>query len=127
MSGNGGDRGDGYTARRTKRQPGNQTQGGADGPGSEQGDPCNIVQQAPLNSPRADVIETLSVGDELAVSLNTGGDHPVLEVISRAGAAGALTHRGHLKIIECIEGGREYKAVVLSVSGGAVQVRVELK
>ena len=127
MSGSGGGRRDDYPTRRPKRPSGGQPQGGANGQGGEEGNPCDIVQQASLNSPRADVIETMSVGDVLAISLNLGGDRPVLEVVSPSGVAGALTHRGHLTLIECIEKGREYKAVVFSKSGGAVEVRVEPK
>lgn len=125
MSGSGRDRDD-YPVQRPKRPSDGQPQDGANGREPEDRDPCDIVQQAPLNSPKADVIETISVGDVLAVSLNLRGDRPVLEVVSSAGVAGALTHRGHLRVIQCIEDGREYKAVVLSISGGVVQVRVEL-
>ena len=113
MSGSGGSRGDDYP-RSTPIQP------------VEDGDPCDIIHRAPLNSPRPAVIATISVGEVLSVNLNLSGARPVLEVVAPSGVAGALTHRGHLTIIECIQSGRDYNAVVLSKSGGMVEVRVEL-
>ena len=113
MSGSGGSREDDYTSS-TPTQP--------DG----DGDPCDIVHRAPLNSPQPAVIETISVGEVLSINLNLDGARPVLEVVAPSGVAGALTHRGHLTIIECIQSGRDYNAVVLSKSGGMVEVRVQL-
>ena len=113
MTGSGGSRQDDYP-RSTPIQPEGVS------------DPCNIVQRAPLNSPRPDVIAKISVGEVLSVNLNLSGVRPVLEVVAPSGIAGALTHRGHLTIIECIQSGRDYNAVVLSKSGGMVEIRVEL-
>ncbi|TCP65385.1 hypothetical protein [Sphingomonas sp. PP-CE-1G-424] len=39
--------------------------------------------------------------------------------------AGSLTFLGHLYLIDCIEQGHSYEAVVLNISGGAVQLRIE--
>jgi hypothetical protein len=119
MSGNSGDRDD------TNR--GNQPTGSGGGGGSGgQSDPCQIVAPAPLNSPKPSVVATLVPGQILDVFLNTGGQRPVLEVRTATGAvAGSLTHVGHLTLIGCMQQGWAYQAVVLSVSGGAVMVRVE--
>ena len=70
-------------------------------------------------------MNTLTVGDILQVSLNESSGRPVLEVISNAGVAGALTHTGHVKLIDCIRQGNSYVAVVLSKSGGAVDLQVQ--
>ena len=39
--------------------------------------------------------------------------------------AGSLTHRGHVEIIDCIDAGNAYEAVVVQKSGGIVTVRVQ--
>ena len=123
MSGSGGGRGDDYPPPTPARPVGATSQNDSGGGGGE--DPCNVVQRAPLNSPQAAIIATISVGDALDVVLNTSGPRPVLEVRAPAGVAGALTHRGHVTIIQCIEAGRSYLAVVLSKTGGAVEVRIQ--
>ena len=38
--------------------------------------------------------------------------------------AGSITAGQMLRLLECIEGGTDYVAVVLSVTGGSVQVEV---
>jgi hypothetical protein len=121
MSGHGNGRDDNYTptpARPVK--PGGGTGGGGDGD-----DPCNIVEIVPLNSPQPAVVATLSVGDVLDVNLNRQGANPVLEVLANGHRAGALTHRNHVRIITCIDAGRTYRAVVVSIRGGSVEVRIE--
>ena len=124
MSGSGGGRGDGFPSTPvtpTSVGPTGGTPGGA-APGV---DPCDIVQRAPLNSPQPRVIAGLAIGDVLDVALAVSGTRQVLEVRAPTGLAGALTHRGHLAIIQCIQGGRSYKAVVVGKTGGAVEVRIE--
>ena len=122
MSGNGGGRDDGFAS---PSQAGGSASSG--GEGSDPGaDSCDIMQKAPLNSPQPAVVSKLAVGDILAVVLNTTGPRPVLEAHSREyGLAGAFTHRGHLNIIRCIQAGHSYRAIVLHVVGGSVDVRIE--
>ncbi len=118
MSGSGGGRDDDQSPRVT----GGPGRGGG-GPGGN--DPCAIIQQAPLNSPRPDVVGTLSAGDVLTVELNSSGTRPILEVHTAAGAvAGSLTHTGHVQIIACIEAGHSYIAEVTGRSGGAVNLQI---
>lgn len=126
MSGSGGSRDDGYPAtpaRVTPSKPG--TVGGGGGAG---GDPdlCDIVETAALNSLQPGAVGALKVGDILTVNLNRSGPNPVVEILGPGGQrVGALTHRGHVRIIGCIDQGRAYVAVVLSIRGGAVEVRIE--
>ncbi len=139
MSGSNTDRGDSYTATPTATRPsggggsGGGSGGGGAGGGSGGGgsggdggdDRCNIVETVPLNSPQPPVIATLSEGDVLDINLDTSGPRPVLEVLASGRRAGALTHRNHVRIINCINEGRTYRAVVVRKRGGDVEIRVE--
>ena len=122
MSGSGGGRSDYYPPAPppTREPPGG---GGAGGRGGT--DPCDIVETVPLNSPQPAVVTAMNVGDILDVVLVTSGPRPVLEVHRSGQRAGALTHRNHLRLINCITNGRSYQAVVMKKFGGAVEVRVE--
>lgn len=121
MSGGGGSRDDfgGPVIPVPKKSSGVGGSGPATG-----GDPCAIVQQAPLNSPRPAVVSTINVGDILDVVLNAGGPRPVLEVHRQGAVAGSLTHTGHVAIIDCIRQGHRYVADVVSRSGGALDLLV---
>ncbi len=124
MSGSGGNRNDGYPS--PPLNPIGPTAGGGGAGGGAGGeDPCDILQTAPLNSPQAAVVGTLNVGDILDVVLNKGGVRAVLEVHLTGQVAGSLTHRGHVAIINCIEQGNQYQAVVTRKQGGAVELRIE--
>lgn len=125
----GGGRDDGYQAPRPTR-PNTAGSGtassGAGGSGSAGLDPCDIVQTAALNSPQPTVVARLNIGDALNVVLGGTSARPVLEVRDASGAvAGSLTHRGHVAIIDCINQGNSYVAVVVQKSGGMVTVRVQ--
>jgi len=125
MSGSGGGRGDGFpTPTPTPRKP-SDTGSGVGGGGPDGVDPCDIVQQAPLNSPQPAVVKTLNVNDILDVVLNTAGPRPILEVQRAGQVAGSLTHRGHIAIINCIQASNNYQAVVTQIQGGAVELRIE--
>ena len=125
MTGSGGSRDDGYPAtpaRVTQSKPGTVGGGGAGG----DPDLCDIVETAALNSLQPGAVGALNVGDILTVNLNRSGPNSVVEVLGSGGQrVGALTHRGHVRIIGCIDQGRAYVAVVLSIRGGAVEVRIE--
>jgi hypothetical protein len=84
------------------------------------------VQTAPLNSPQRTVINTLNIGDSLDVVLTGSPQRQIIEVRTSSGAvAGSLTHRGHLQIIDCINQGHSYEAMVVALSGAFVTVRVQ--
>lgn len=139
MSGGGGGRDDGYVGGVRSsgggKADGPSTGGGGgplgggggagDGGGGDNADQCAIAQRAPLNSPVPAVVATLTVGRELDVVLTSPGGRAVLEVRQDGAVAGALTHRGHLTLIRCIENGWSYKAVVTNVSGGLVELRIQ--
>ena len=123
MSGSGGGRSDYYTPTQPATLKPSDGGGGSGGGGIT--DPCDIIETVPLNSPQPAVVATLNVGDVMDVSLDTSAARPVLEVQHLGRRAGALTHRNHLRLINCISGGRTYQAVVVRKSGGAIEVRVE--
>lgn len=125
MTGRGDSRDDDYTARSTPVKSGKVGSGGGGGDGAA--DPCDIAEIVPLNSPQPPVVSTLTLGQVLNVILSRTGPNPVLEVVTAGGAkAGALTHRNHVRLINCIDEGRAYQAVVVTLRGGSVEVRVEL-
>jgi hypothetical protein len=87
---------------------------------------CDSVRTAPLNSPQPGVVANLNVNDRLFVVLDKTTGRSVLQVRDAQGnIAGSLTFLGHLSLIDCIEQGYSYEAVVLSIAGGAVQLRIE--
>lgn len=87
---------------------------------------CSNVRNAPLNSPQQGVVAGLKVNDRLYVHLDKGTGRAILQVRDLSGVvAGSLTFLGHLYLIECIELGHSYEAVVLNISGGAIQLRIE--
>lgn len=127
MSGSGGSRNDNVNVVPVGSS-GALGAGGGGGGGGTGTDPCAIVQDAPINSPKPAVVNALSVGDILDVVLTGVQPHRVLEVRTLAGlAAGSLTHRGHLALIACIDQGNSYSAEVIQRSGGSVVVRIERK
>lgn len=135
--GGGGGRDDGYQAPRPAKPTspitsdggvigGVEGGGGSGGAGGPEGDACDIVQTAALNSPQPSVVARLGAGDRLDVMLGGTPARPILEVRDASGAvAGSLTHRGHVAIIDCINRGHDYLAVVVEKSGGMVTVRVQ--
>jgi hypothetical protein len=87
---------------------------------------CTSIRTAPLNSPQPAVVAGLKLNDRLYVHLDKSTARAILQVRDLTGAvAGSLTFLGHLALIDCIEQGYSYEAVVLSISGGAVQLRIE--
>lgn len=82
---------------------------------------------APINSPQAGVLQPMRIGDRLQVVVNMAGVRPVLEVRTYGGAlAGSLTFVGYLEVINCITNrGATYEAVIVNISGGFHEVRVE--
>jgi len=112
MSGSGGARDDGAVGAGTVKS---------------EGDPCNRIWRGPINSPKAAVLASMSVGSVLGVEVKMPGSSPILTVTDCSGAdAGSLTFVGYLAIIDCIQNrGVSYKATIINISGGIHEVRVE--
>jgi hypothetical protein len=77
-----------------------------------------------LNSPVPEVVGALKNGEVLAVKVHNGTS--LVAVTENGKVAGALTPPLLPRIVECIEEGFEYVAIVLSVSGGECRVHVKL-
>lgn len=127
MSGSGGSGGDGWrpTPKPAPKKNTKDGEGGSgDGGGATPPDQCNITEDTILNSPNKAVIQTLNVGDILSINLNSGPPR-VLEAMAGAEVAGSITSPSMSQIIECIDKDWQYDAVVLSVTGGRCQVRIQ--
>ena len=124
MSGSGG--GGGGDWRPEPIKPASKPKGEREGEG--QGtfpDPCNIAEVTTLNSVNRNVLAGLRPNDQLSVVFQ-GGPPQRLVAQTQAGAtAGSITSPSMLQIIQCIQAGHSYDAVVLSVRGAQCQVRIE--
>ena len=87
-------------------------------------DKCDITERTNLNSPVPQVIATLIVGEFLLVDLETQPRERVVVKNSAQEIAGAITSLNLVKFIECIKKGSKYKAEVLFVDGGHVEVEI---
>ncbi len=88
--------------------------------------PCaRLTFQATVNSPNPAVIGQLTVGDNLEISLNSAGLGVVVELNGED--AGAITATQVAQLINCINSGFEYRAVVVQLNGGQCVVRIEAK
>lgn len=90
-------------------------------------DVCAQVRRGPINSPKANVLAPMKVGDVLSVEVQSAGSRSTLVVKDPSGqVAGSLTFGGYLQIIDCIVArGFTYHATILNISGGIYEVRVE--
>lgn len=88
--------------------------------------PCaRLTFQATINSPKPIVVGQLKVGDSLDVVLNPQVQGVILE--HNAQTAGSLTGTQVAQLINCINSGFEYQAVVVQLNGGQCVVRIEPK
>jgi hypothetical protein len=86
--------------------------------------PCSTLTfDATVNSPQATVLTTLVVGEVLDLTLMTGG-HGVA-VLKDAVIVGTLTGIRVAQMINCMNSGFDYKAIVSTLNGGQCVVRVE--
>jgi hypothetical protein len=102
--------------------------GGGGGPATPdaQVDCTSLIFRTNLNSPDPAVVSELNRRDVLQVSPKT--PQGPIEVIANAGkVAGSITAAQMMRLLQCINDGFEYVAVVLSISGGRVEVEVRPK
>jgi len=100
------------------------------GPPSSRGGETNcasLIEETVLNSPNPKVVEKLRVGDVLELHLQKTGKAVALYAMRGAEAAGSITSSLLSKIIDCINDGFEYVAVVQKVSGGACRIQIRPK
>jgi hypothetical protein len=85
-------------------------------------DECAINTTAILQSPRADVVSSLRVGDILRLQITNGGP-PVLAMAPDNNIAGGVIVEIK-RLVDCIRMGNSYDAKVLSIDGGAVKLHI---
>lgn len=124
MSG-GSSSGSGFDSWRTSggaTKPGGGSGGGGGADGGA--DKCAIYETAVLASPVPVVVATISVGDILAVELETSPRDRVVVRTNDGQVAGAITSIRLVDMIECIGDGYVYQAEVKSINGGKVEVEI---
>ena len=102
--------------------------GGGGGGGGRINDetPCDRLQfEAQLTNPQPARVATLAPNEVLDVVLNTRQNVLVVEVHKGGQLVGGLAGPDATRLRNCIGEGHSYVAVVLSVNGGQVRVRVE--
>jgi len=107
-------------------KPTSKPKGGDQGAGEKAPpDPCNITEVTTLNSVNRNVVAGLRPNDRLAVVFQVGPPQRLVAQTQAGATAGSITSPSMLQIIQCIQAGHNYEAVVLSVRGAQCQVRIE--
>lgn len=78
-----------------------------------------------LSSPNQDVAENLQVSDMLDLQIQDAGGRKIIAAVSRPGAqvAGAITERT-ADLLRCMQQQVAYEAVITSIDGGWIELRV---
>lgn len=100
--------------------------GGSGGGAGGGVDPCVLEELTSLNSVVASVLRHVRQGDRLSVVFLPGPPPRLVAQDGNGNTVGSITSRSMLQIIECIQGGRQYIAEVLSIQGGSCHIRVAL-
>ncbi|MFC0387627.1 hypothetical protein [Muricoccus vinaceus] len=98
-----------------------------DGTGVTAVDLCDFTDRTPLASPNPPVIRSLSVGDLLSIILVKGPPTVVEARNGQGQTAGSITSTMLAQLTECLQGGRQYVAEVISIHGGTCIVEVRPK
>lgn len=101
--------------------------GGSSSPSGEEHDCASIFEETVLNSPNPIVIAKLKPGDVLELQLRKRGKTFVLLALYGTEIAGSITSALLAKIIDCIDKGFQYVALVKSIRGGACTVQIRPK
>lgn len=99
--------------------------GGGSGPIAE-AVPCErITLNAQLTSPQPAVVTSLRVNDVLVVDIVGMQGRNVIQVLKDGQPAGGLSPAEAAKLRDCILRGHKFKATVLEIRQGQVQVYIE--
>lgn len=102
--------------------------GGSGGGGTRDDSPCETLAfNAQLTSPQPAIVGRLSQGDVLSVVVTNMRGQVVVQVLSDGQVAGGLTGPEATRLRNCVDQGHTYNAIVVSVNGGQVRVRVQHK
>ena len=106
---------------------GNGGGSGGSGGGGAQRECPDFYEETILNSPNHIVLANIEEDDALDVVINEeGGQSIVVAVDSDGNVAGSITVGSLAHLIECIEEGYDYEAVVMDIEGGRCRVQVRL-
>ena len=100
--------------------------GGGGGSGPEPIRDCGSISfNTDINSPQAQAVQGLQVRDTLDVQLNNNK----VEVVRQDSedTVGSINWSSITRLIECIEQGNEYVAVVRDIQGGLIKIHVSAK
>ena len=99
---------------------------GGGGRTTDKVDCSTLVLKTHLNSPKAAVLKTLKKGSKLSIQLEShGGKTIVVAKASQGQAAGSITGAGLASLINCLQNGFSFHAVVISLAGGGCEVSVQ--
>lgn len=93
--------------------------------GLTRGDTCWIIELVTLSSPVRAVVSRLKRGDRLSVEVQRAGRVDALVALTaERQLAGSLMPKSRTKLLDCIEKGRKYIALVTERNGGACTVEI---
>lgn len=122
-SGGNGDEDPLRTAPTTVKKKAGQGDGGSGAGGIP--NECNITEETKVNSPNRTVASTLRAGDVLALEYNSGPPKQLLVKTTSSAVLGSITSNLMPQYIQCILAGVKYNVIILSISGGLIDVRIE--
>lgn len=84
-----------------------------------QGSECQKIYK-PINllSPVSELLSKINIGDELEFQVVDNNGQNYLQVVYKGETAGSVTRYAR-QIIDCIEKGHNYVAVIISLDGGS--------
>jgi hypothetical protein len=98
--------------------------GGGGGFSAPTGTCETLVIDTQLSSPKLDVVDTIEVGDQLEVGIESNGVTTTVVVTKDGQIAGGLAVPLLQRLRQCIEDGTQYMAKVTAKRDGLVRVRV---
>jgi hypothetical protein len=104
--------------------PGNGNGGNFGGGGGTPDFDCaNVSIKTNVISPEHIVLDTVNVGDDLNISLQTATG-PLLAKTKKGKILGSVFTKDPALLIKCINDGYTFKAAILKISGGDVQILI---
>jgi len=99
--------------------------GDGDNPiGGNEGVSCeNLVIDTQLSSPNKEVLESLSVGDILYISI-VSDQGPVQALTNNGDVAGGILSSRVIDLVNCIVNDHQYLADVLEINGAICRIRI---
>lgn len=111
---------------KSQDKDGSMSGSGGGGGYSEPESGCEgLVEKTVLNSPVAAVLGRLKAKDGLQLEVKTSKGSKIVVAVYKKQVAGSITIARLPALIKCIESGRDFVAIVLSVRSGRCEVQVQ--